>query len=101
LASSFPSFCAAAFKLAMCCDSAAALAGAGLAGVDFPRDGAAFFFAGVEVAGVGVEAEAAEPGGCLRLVLTAVTNLPVIFRPCPSAICCATEGGPLSGYLAR
>lgn len=35
LASSLPSFWAAAFKLAMCCDSAAALAGAGLDGADF------------------------------------------------------------------
>ena len=101
LASSLPNLWAAAFKLAMCWDSAAALPGAGLAGVDFPRAGAVFFFAGVEVAGVGVEAEVAEPGVCLSLVLMEVTSLPVIFTPCSSPICLAMAAGPFSGYLAR
>jgi hypothetical protein len=39
LASSAPSRCAAAFKLAICCDSA----DAGLVAVDFTLDGAGFF----------------------------------------------------------
>ena len=103
LASSLPNRCAAAFKLAMCCESTAELAGAdaGLLVVDFTLAGAGFFLAGVEAAGVGFEATAAEPEVCLSLDLMVVTNLPVIFTLCSSPICLAMADGPFSGYLAR
>ena len=108
LASSLPSRCAAAFKLAMCCDNTATLAGAdaGLAVADFTLAGAGFFLAGFAADGFGVElvaAEptAAEPDACLSLVLTEVTSLPVILTPFSSLICWAMAVGPFSGYLAR
>src|SRR6516164_2990019 len=84
LASSLPSRCAAAFKLAICCDSPAALAGADavLVAVDFTLAGAGFFFAGVEAAGVGFGATAVEPEIRLSLVLTLATKLPESLTPC-------------------
>src|SRR5262245_27705115 len=102
LASSLPSRCVAAFKLAICCDSPAALAGAdaGLVGVGLTLAGAAFFLAGVETEGVG-EAATAEPDACLSLVLMVATNLPVTLTPFSSLICWAMAAGPFSGYLAR
>src|SRR5262245_6693299 len=106
LASSFPSRCAAAFKLAMYCESAATLSGvdASLVGVDLALAGAGFFLAGVEADGVGAaaaEAGAAETDACLSLVLIVPTCLPEIFTPFSSAICWAMALGPFSGYLAR
>src|SRR5262245_40344436 len=103
LASSLPNRCTAAFQLAMCCDSTAALAGADavLVAVDFTLAGVGFFFVGVPAAGVGVEAAAAEPEACLSLVLTEVTNLPESLTPFSSLICCAIAAGPFCGYLAR
>ena len=103
LASSLPSRCAAAFKLAMCCDGAAALAGADavLVAVDFTVLGAGFFLAGVEAAGVGFGATAAGPDACLSLVLMVATNLPVTLTPFSSLICWAMAVGPFSGYLSR
>ena len=103
LASSLPSRCAAAFKLAMCCDSPAALAGAdaGLVGADFALTGAGFFLTGVAADGAGVEAAAAEPDARLSLVLTVATNLPESLTPFSVLICWAMAAGPFSGYLAR
>src|SRR5579871_6136504 len=108
LASSFPSRCAAAFKLAMCCASAAALAGAdaGLAVADFTLAGAGFFLAGFAAGGFGLGAAAAEvvvaePEVCLSLVLTVATNLPVTLTPFSSLICWAMAVGPFSGYLPK
>src|SRR5689334_2721002 len=98
LASSFPSRCAAAFKLAMCCDNTAALAAAfaGLAIEDFTLAGAGFFLAGFAADGFGVELVAAgaaadepgaaEPDACLSLVLTVATNLPESLTPFSSLI---------------
>ena len=94
LASSFPSRCAAAFKLAMCCESAAALAGAdeGVVEVAFTLAGVGFFFVGIEVDGVGfdraaAEAVAAEREACLSLVLTEATKLPESLTPFSWLIC--------------
>lgn len=103
LASSLPNRCAAAFKLAMCCDSAAALVGADacLVAVDFTLADAGFFLAGVEATGAGDEAGAAEPDACLSLVLTVATNLPVSLTPFSSLICWAMAAGPFSGYLDK
>jgi len=103
LASSFPSRCAAAFKLAMTCDNPAALAGAGagLAGADFTLAGAGFFLAAAGAGFAGTAAAGAGADACLSFVLMVATNLPVIFTPCSSVICLAMADGPLSGYLAR
>src|SRR6516162_3050466 len=103
VASSLPNRCAAAFKLAICRDSAAALAGADavLVAVDFALAGAGFFLAGVEADGVGFEATAAEPEVCLSLVLTLATKLPVSLTPFSSLICLAMAAGPFSWYLTR
>ena len=103
LASSLPSRCAAAFKLATCCDNAAALTGAdaGRAGVAFTLTGAGCSLAGVTADGVGVEASTAEAGACLSLVLTEATKLPESLTPFSWLICWAMAVGPFSGYLVR
>jgi hypothetical protein len=63
LASSLPNRCVAALKLAMCCDSPAALTGAaaGLVGVDFTLAGPGFFLAGVEAGGRVLNLECLRP----------------------------------------